>query len=329
MLSLPNMFLPRPKEKASRQIKAKKILNLLITQLNCAVTDRGNEHFIRALWYEWGVKRETQRRNQEQLRGDGERIKRSFHYLDVVSVPARTSPNTNIFLWGATKLIWELHWLKPRVQGCNDVRNHKRSCELYNVTHPPKKKTKGNLKSRSINVLLVQDPCVTNPPLNCLEDAAGSRTTSTSSPASLRSHLWTEQWWSCQFWCSLTNASWAARCRSVSTGHSRGFRPFLPRSCSLFLTEQKHVAVGRHLLILGSSLYNRTGGGPAADLGVLPHFSWCTTAPDEYILHVLRTRTFLKTSCGLKVPTHSTTGGEGHGKWKISQESARKGKSDA
>lgn len=85
------------KKKASRQIKAKKILNLLITQLNCAVTDRGNEHiFIRALWYEWGVKRETQRGNQEQLQGDGEWIKRRL--LSLNRIPACTSPN--IFLWG-------------------------------------------------------------------------------------------------------------------------------------------------------------------------------------------------------------------------------------
>lgn len=79
VLSLPNMFLQRQKKKASRQIKAKKILNLLITQLNSAVTDRGNECFIRALWYEWGFKRETQRGNQEQLQGDGEWIKRCLH----------------------------------------------------------------------------------------------------------------------------------------------------------------------------------------------------------------------------------------------------------
>lgn len=85
------------KKKASRQIKAKKILNLLITQLNCAVTDRGNEHiFIRALWYEWGVKRETQRGNQEQLQGDGEWIKR--RNLSLNRIPACTSPS--IFLWG-------------------------------------------------------------------------------------------------------------------------------------------------------------------------------------------------------------------------------------
>lgn len=97
VLSLPNMFLQRPKKKASRQIKAKKILNLLITQLNCAVTDRGNEHiFIRALWYEWGVKRETQRGNQEQLQGDGEWIKR--RNLSLNRIPACTSPS--IFLWG-------------------------------------------------------------------------------------------------------------------------------------------------------------------------------------------------------------------------------------
>lgn len=121
VLSLPNMFLQRQK-KASRQIKAKKILNLLITQLNCAVTDRGNEHiFIRALWYEWGVKRETQRGNQEQLQGDGEWIK--CRLLSLNGIPACTSPN--IFLWE--------DW-GPACRHVIKGRNHKRSCELYNLT---------------------------------------------------------------------------------------------------------------------------------------------------------------------------------------------------
>lgn len=79
------------------------------------------------------------------------------------SVPARTSPNANIFfLWGATRLIWELIWLRPKVQGCNDGRNHKRSCELYK-----KRKMRGTPKP---NILAC-------------------------------SGLWREQCWICQFWC--------------------------------------------------------------------------------------------------------------------------------
>ncbi len=44
------------------------------------------------------------------------------------------------------------------------------------------------------------------------------------------------QWWTCQFWCSLTNANQAAQCWAVSTVPTRGRQALVPPSWSLFVT---------------------------------------------------------------------------------------------
>lgn len=68
------------------------------------------------------------------------------------------------------------------------------------------------------------------------------------------------QWWTCQFWCSLTNANRAALYYVESTGHAWGRQVLTPAPWSLFLTEwsekRNTSRLLKGILWLLSSLHN-------------------------------------------------------------------------